>query len=113
MPAEHFLERARNIADRGFRPGSVDRELEQVALARIGRVSQGVKRAPDCLRIPFGAQALQFFDLACAHGGVVDLEDFDRLLVLWTVAVYANDHLRTGVDPRLRLRGGLFNAKLG
>ena len=63
--------------------------------------------------VALGAQPLELGELAGAHGGVVDPEHLDRLVLVDGVAVDADDRLLAGVDAGLGAGRGLLDAHLG
>src|SRR3546814_1279386 len=90
MAAEHLLQRVRHLADRGAGTGRVDRKRKQVARAVGGRLGQGVERLAAGILVACRADALQPLDLLLEHGGVVDIEDIDRVLFRRPVLVDAD-----------------------
>src|SRR5262249_20602636 len=108
---EHALHRIRDLAD--GRPGArrLDRELEQVAVAR-GTLGERVQRGLDPGLIAARAQRLEARDLLAPHLGVVDVAHVDRRLVRRPVLVHADDGLLTAVDRGLAPRRALLDAQL-
>ena len=112
MAAEHLFQRQRNFADGRLRARRIDGEREQIAVAAVGGARERIERVLQRRRIALGFQPLQLLDLLRAHGGIVDLQHFDRRFVGRLIFVDADDRLMAGVDARLRLGGGFLDAQL-
>ena len=56
---------------------------------------------------------MKLLDLASSDSRVVDFEHLNGRIVGWCVFVDADYRLRTGIDARLRFRGGFFDVQLG
>ena len=80
MAAEGLLQRHGDLADGRLGPRRLDRQLEQVALARPPALVRARERLLDRLRIALGLQPRELVDLLGAHRGVVDFEHVDRPL---------------------------------
>src|SRR5213592_3952746 len=113
IAAPDLLERARDLAHRGARAGGVDREREEVPLARLGGAGERVEGRARPGRVARLADALEPRDLGHAHGGVVDLADVDGRLLGQLELVHPDDHVLAPVDARLAARGRLLDAELG
>ena len=112
MPPKDLLQRQRDLADRRLGARGVDREREQVGVAAGGAARERRERLRDRLRIALALEPLELVDLQLPHGGVVDLEDFDRRLVPRAELVDADHRLRPGIDARLGAGRGLLDAQL-
>ena len=113
VTAEHFLQSIADLAQRGALAGGVDAEVEQVALASAGALGEAVQCCLDGGTVTLGTQLGQTLDLGLAHGGVVDLEGLDGILVVEAVLVDAYDGVDVGVDTALLAGTGLLDAHLG
>ena len=100
MAIEHLLHRVGHFAHGGPGAGCIHTQGEQIAVcgSAIGERSEGSIRGG---LITLGAQFFQLRELLLAHGGVVDLQDVNRLLALGFVAIDPDDRLPSGIDPRL------------
>jgi hypothetical protein len=99
VTAEHLFHRHRNLSHRGPRPRRLDRQFQQVALARRA-VFQRLQRRVAGGLVAARADLFQPRDLAVAHRDVVDIEDVD-LVLLGPELVDADDHLVAPVDRGL------------
>src|SRR5213592_3115267 len=106
--APDLLDRARDLAHRGTRAGGVDREREEVPLARLGGAGERVEGRARPGRVARLADALEPRDLGQAHGG-----DVDGRLLGQLELVHPDDHVLAPVDARLAARGRLLDAELG
>ena len=99
--------------------GGCDGEVEEVVLAllAIGKLlhagGDGSEVLLDLLVVALGAELLQALFLLQTHGGVVDLEDVDGILVLEAVLVHADDGLNAAVDASLSAGSSLLDTHLG
>ena len=97
----------------GAGAGGLDAPFQEVALAGLGGVGDGVQRRADLGFIPLAADLLEPLDLGAAHGVVVDVEDFEWLFLGQAIFVAPDDGFLAGIDLGLATRGGLFDAHLG
>src|SRR5581483_1351421 len=75
-----LLHRVRDLSDGGLGPSSVDRELEQVAIALLGRTGDGRQGRLDGLRVALCPQALELGQLLLVDLVVVHLEHVELVL---------------------------------
>ena len=92
--------------------GCDDTELQQVALARRGRVGQRLQRGLRCILVTLGTETFELRDLTGAHRGIVDLEHVDLLVDVEPVLVDADHRLGATVDAGLGAGSGLFDTQL-
>ena len=88
--------------------------FEQVAvIAAVSRLGNRFKRPAHIVFIAFTPQFFEAFHLCIAHGGVVDGEDFQRVLLFETVLVQAHNRFVAGVDLCLTAGSGFLDTHLG
>ncbi len=113
MVAKGLAHRIGNLAERCAGARRLDGGLEDVTLASAGHLAQCVERRFPRFRIALAAGLLDAGDLGLAHRLVVDVEDFEIVLVLQAVLVDADDHLVAAVDGRLLAGRRLLDQALG
>ena len=121
MPAEHLLQRIRDLAHGCHGPGGIDRQRQQIVrqvTARLGVPRSRSRRGQrgECpvhgRRIAFRAELFELGDLGRPNGPVVDLQHLQCFGVIGPITVDPDDGLGSGVDPRLRPGGRLLDAHL-
>ena len=112
MAAENLFHAHADLSHGCTRAGGLDRRLQQIAALGGAALHLGQRGLTGGL-VPRGTDTLQTRHLADPHGGVVDVQNVDRIFLVLAIFVDANDHLGAPVDPRLPRRRRLFDPQLG
>ena len=117
MPAVHLFQGVGDLSYRGFRPGGVNGQGEQVVLrtsaGRCRRPRQFGQRGLHRRLIAICTQVQQFGELFGSDPAVLHFQNVDVRILIHLVLVHADHRLLSGVDARLGSRGGLFDTQLG
>ena len=113
IAAGYFLDSVGNLTQRAAHAGSLDGALQEVAvLAVFGGLRDSLQSGADVVLVALAAQLLETLHLRVAHGGVVDGQDFQRVFLVQTILVQADDRLVVGVDTSLTARSGFLDTHL-